>query len=81
MNRQHFTSSDLRLNLFVHDKIEDGLLFFCHCVNGFSFASHLDYASGLYKFDDGICDFYANGFDCRDCCDYKCVKRQKIELL
>lgn len=22
---------------------------------------------GLYTFDGGICDFYANGFDCRDC--------------
>lgn len=22
---------------------------------------------GLYTFDGGNCDFYANGFDCRDC--------------
>lgn len=62
-----------------HDKREIGLFFFCHCVDGFAFPSHIDYESGLYKFDDGICDFNANVFDCRDSSDKDCIYRKNFD--
>lgn len=78
MKPGRYTENDLSLYSISRDVMEDGLLFFCHCVNGYSFASHLDYDTGLYKFDDGQCDFYANGFDCQDCSNHKCIYRKNL---